>query len=173
MFTALTWMSVAYASAIPTATGFRSSRRLRSHIDKTCRLATTSRFLLNPGEASGTSPNHAALRGRGIPYVETLSEQKVREIWESSPFTTVRRVVDAVIQGDKNTQWKKPYHTTFLLKKIPSSCQQLDAESISGYEDLFETLYGSFTDHLASPKEITADPKNINRHLAFSRGTKK
>ncbi|CAJ1970265.1 unnamed protein product [Cylindrotheca closterium] len=74
-------------------------------------------------------------RGRSVPYVETLAEQKSRELWEQEPFDHAERLIDRVLASDF------PSNSPFLKKISDHSTTES-----SGFEDLFLPLYGTKDD---------------------------
>jgi tRNA pseudouridine38-40 synthase len=86
-------------------------------------------------------------RGRGIPFVETFEEQTSRQYWESDPFFVARSVVDRVLSIPGEIQ------TPLLRKKELLHCNQ----TITGYEYLFNVLYGGISDGLYDHLQPTDD----------------
>ena len=82
----------------------------------------------------------SVFRGKGIPYVESLDEQRLRKLWENDPFSTANSVVDTILmtpRGDANDE----NATTPILQRLLTPREK--QYKLSGYEDLFEPLYGS------------------------------
>lgn len=145
------WVLVVYAAGpkVSAAFGSTSTCRLRSLSGPNGRLPSRSCRRSRPSrtgpQAFITSPIHYTFPDQGgIPYSETSSQREVRKLWEGKPFTTARRIVDAVIQGDGADVISRKSHsrTTCLLRAITA-----DMAITSGYEDLFEPLYGTSHHH--------------------------
>lgn len=77
--------------------------------------------------------------GLGIPYVETFSQQKMRELWEHCEFQFAYEVLNDVItesnlDNDTGKERKPP------LCKI-EAIEEMSPDSLSGYEHMFDPLY--------------------------------
>jgi tRNA pseudouridine(38-40) synthase len=77
-------------------------------------------------------------------YEETYTAWKVRKVWEKKPFSTARKIVDTVIQGNGDTGRNNNNlnDTSCLLIAINAQHDTSTDINTTGYEDIFEPLYG-------------------------------
>ena len=98
---------------------------------------------------------------RKIPYAETFEEQIVRELWEKKPFAGSSHAVDTVIDEKINDRNKIPA----ILTPIQSSSIDLTASSssssLSGYENLFDSLYKQRDNNIEESSISKDNPYNI------------
>jgi tRNA pseudouridine38-40 synthase len=98
---------------------------------------------------------YAVSPGRSIPYAETYEEQQIRQLWENKPFSTAESVVDSVLKNQGFTDIS-------LLQRL----DQPSCSKPSGYEEMFEPIYGvglNFRDVWKPPTEFSY--KDKRRHF--------
>ncbi|MGK3745928.1 MAG: tRNA pseudouridine(38-40) synthase [Bacillariaceae sp.] len=104
---------------------------------------------------------------RKIPYVETFEEQIVRELWEKKTFAGAEHVVDAVIDEKINDRNKHSKISVILTPIITSSISLTSSSSssssplLSGYENLFDSLYKQRDNDIEESSISKDNPYNI------------
>ena len=90
-------------------------------------------------------------------YVETWEEQRLGDLWQSNPFTTLHSVVRTIITGQKNSN----HDGMALLRRLTES-------SPSTHEHLFSLLYGTTRDHGLKEQTIRDYDLDKKRHFLLN-----